>query len=144
MGAPGAPLFFLHWAVIRFERADVECSGSNWGGAAGLSGLLTDQTPTVWSVDAERIFIDGACTARLSTLPVWPYNASSGSSSAEKWSGASLYFHMRTVRSSPEETTCDGEMNFAALIEEVCPPSPAGGEVARICEDIFQTRNRPS
>ena len=33
-------------------------------------------------------------------------------------SEASLYFHNRTVRSVPEDATCEGETNLAALTDE--------------------------
>lgn len=37
-----------------------------------------------------------------------------------------------------------GEMNFAALMEDVCPPSAGEGDVAVTWEDMFHIRSRPS
>ena len=59
-------------------------------------------------------------------------------------SESSEYFHRRIVRSRPAEATCDGDMYFAALIEDVCPPLPADGDVTRTSEDMLHTLKRPS
>lgn len=37
-----------------------------------------------------------------------------------------------------------GERNLAALTEAVWPPFAAEGDVARVSEDMFQTRRSPS
>ncbi len=59
-------------------------------------------------------------------------------------SGSSVYFHKRIVRSRPAEATCEGDIYFAALIEDVCPPLSADGDVAMTSDDIFHTLKRPS
>ena len=59
-------------------------------------------------------------------------------------SGSSEYFHRRIVRSRPAEATCEGEIYFAALIEEVCPPPPADGDVASTSDDMLHILRRPS
>ena len=59
-------------------------------------------------------------------------------------SASSEYFHKRIVRSRPAEATCEGEIILAALIEDVCPPLPAGAEVASTSDDIFHILTRPS
>ena len=62
---------------------------------------------------------------------------------AEKLS-VSSNFHIRTVRSSPEETICVEDENFAALMDDVWPPCAAEGDVANTSEDMLQTRSSPS
>ena len=59
-------------------------------------------------------------------------------------SESSEYFHKRIVRSRPAEATCEGEIYFVALIEDVCPPLPADGDVANTSDDILHTLKRPS
>lgn len=41
-------------------------------GAGGASDFLLDQTPTVWSAEAERMRLEGWCTAMESTLALCP------------------------------------------------------------------------
>ena len=77
-------------------------------------------------------------------LALWPYNSICGDMDAEKPLGSSIYLHIRTVRSNPEEAICVEEMNFASLIEEVCPPFAAEGDVANTSDDMFHTRSKPS
>ena len=59
-------------------------------------------------------------------------------------SGSSEYFHKRIVRSRSAEAMCEGEIYFAAFIEEVCPPLPADGDVASTSDDMLHTLNSPS
>ena len=59
-------------------------------------------------------------------------------------SGSSEYFQRRIVRSRPAEAMCEGEVYFTALIEDVCPPLPADGDVASTSEDMLQTLKSPS
>ena len=59
-------------------------------------------------------------------------------------SGSSENFHKRIVRSRPAEARCEGEIYFAALIEDVCPPLPADGDVASTSDDMVHTLRRPS
>ena len=59
-------------------------------------------------------------------------------------SESSEYFHRRIVRSRPAEAMCEGEIYFAALIDDVCPPLAAGGDVANTSDDIVHTLRRPS
>ena len=59
-------------------------------------------------------------------------------------SESSEYFHKRIVRSRPAEAICEGEIYFAALIDDVCPPLAAGGDVANTSDDIVHTLRRPS
>jgi hypothetical protein len=44
----------------------------------------------------------------------------------------------------PEDAICVGEINFADLILDVCPPALAVADVAIVCPDLFHTRNNPS
>ena len=48
------------------------------------------------------------------------------------------------MRSRPAEATCEGEIYFAALIEEVCPPLPADRDVASTSDDMLHILRRPS
>ena len=48
------------------------------------------------------------------------------------------------MRSRPAEATCEGEIYFAALIEDVCPPLPADGDVASTSDDMLHILKRPS
>ena len=59
-------------------------------------------------------------------------------------SESSEYFHKRIVRSRPAEAMCEGEIYFAALIDDVCPPLAAGGDVANTSDDIVHTLRRVS
>ena len=59
-------------------------------------------------------------------------------------SESSEYFHKRIVRSRPAEAMCEGEIYFAALIDDVCPPLAAGGDVTNTSDDIVHTLKRPS
>ncbi len=48
------------------------------------------------------------------------------------------------MRSRPAEARCEGEMYLAALIEDVCPPLAAEGDVANISDDMLHILKRPS
>ena len=39
---------------------------------------------------------------------------------------------------------CEGEIYFAAFIEDVCPPLRADGDVASTSDDILHTLKSPS
>jgi len=60
--------------VVSFRRLEVreEADGKRDVGAAGASDFLLDQTPTVWSADAERMRFEGWWTAMESTLALCP------------------------------------------------------------------------
>ena len=58
--------------------------------------------------------------------------------------GSSKYFHIRIVRSRPAEAMWEGDIHFAALMEEVCPPLPADEDVASTSDDILHTLKRLS
>jgi hypothetical protein len=82
----------------------------------------------------------------LSTLDLWPYSSREGVNIAVGLaSDLSTKFHIRIVRSLPEDTTFVGERNFTAFTEAVCPFCAAGGEVARReVSVVFHTRINPS
>lgn len=48
------------------------------------------------------------------------------------------------MRSRPAEAIREGEMNLAVFIEDAGPSLAVGDEIARIWEDMFHTRNKPS
>jgi len=52
-----------------------DADGSRLDGAEGPSDFLVDQTPTLWSAEADSIREDGAWTEMLSTLDLWPYRS---------------------------------------------------------------------
>lgn len=55
-----------------------------------------------------------------------------------------MYFHIRTVRSRPEEAIDVGDRNLTALMDDVWPPFAAEGDVANVSDDMFHTRSSPS
>jgi hypothetical protein len=95
-GVDVAVVSFLRLAEGREEEIRVV-------GAAGEADLDVVQSPMEPSVEAERMREEGACTARESMLPVWPYSSRMGFRSPEKWSEDSVYFQTRTVRSRPAD-----------------------------------------
>ena len=48
------------------------------------------------------------------------------------------------MRSRPAEAMCEGEIYFAALIGDVCPPLTADGDVASTSDDMLHILKRPS
>ena len=48
------------------------------------------------------------------------------------------------MRSRPAEATYEGDIYFVALIEDMCPPLPADGEVASTSDDKLHILKRPS
>lgn len=62
----------------------------------------------------------------------------------EKWSSASVYFHIRTVRSRPADATRDADKNLADLAVALWPPKLPEGDVAITFPELFHILNRPS
>lgn len=63
---------------------------------------------------------------------------------AEKPEGSSLYFQILIVRSRPDETIWEDEMNLADFMEDVWPPLLDDGEVTSTSDERFQTLKSPS
>ena len=108
--------------LARFRRlfAAVDAERRRDGGASGAEDAVLDHRPTLWSLDAESMREVAELTSTLSTPDLWPYNSKVG----RIVFSSSLYFHTRTVRSLPADTSRLLERLLSALIDAVCPLPP--------------------
>ncbi|KUI60796.1 hypothetical protein VP1G_11201 [Cytospora mali] len=118
--------------------------GASSAGAAGAEALEVLQRPMQPSTDAVSTLLEAPSTSTDSMLDLCPYSSRVGFRSPEEWSSPSVYFHTRTVRSSPAEATCVEERNLAALMLELCPPWLPATDVAMTSPEPFHILRRPS
>ena len=124
----------------RFRRllAADEAEGRSVAGASGDDEADDDQSPTVWSLEAESMRDVDECTSIDSTPALCPYNSRVGLIVLS----SALYFHTRTVRSLPAEAILLSDKHRSDLIADVCPlPSDVANNVPCVAS---HARIRPS